>query len=161
MPLTSLTSYSVACNDKDGDGYYNWGLGAKPSTCPVNSLNDKDSDDSDPCIGPLDADYKEIKLTGPNCITSLSELSENKFDLKTFPNPTSGSSTINYSLPTKANIKLSIVNLLGEETLVLIDNKEEQEGFHSVNIDNLPSGIFFCKIASSNYSFTSKIIVIK
>jgi len=160
-PFTSLKTYSVSCNDKDGDGYYWWGIGPKPSTCPVNSSNDKDSDDSDPCIGPLDADYKGIVLTGPNCLTNVFEPTESNINLKVFPNPATGPATLSYSLPSKAIIRLSILNLLGEETRVLVDNKELQEGFHSATIDNLGSGVFFCKLSFPNYSFTTKIVVIK
>ena len=160
-PLTSLKTYTVACNDKDGDGYYWWGIGAKPSTCPANSSNNRDADDSDPCIGPLDANYNGTPIVGPNCMTNIFEPSENNINLKVFPNPSTGSATISYSLPATTNIRLSVLNLLGEEIMVLLDNKEVQEGFHSVTIDNLKPGVFFCKLSSLHYSFTSKTVVIK
>jgi hypothetical protein len=51
-PVTDLVaSYSVACRDADGDGYYNWGLGADPATVcngPVNPI--EDCNDSDPTV---------------------------------------------------------------------------------------------------------------
>jgi len=56
-PITSL-NYSEndrVCIDNDGDGYYNWGIGTKPSTCPLCSTNQEDGDDSNPNLGPLDA----------------------------------------------------------------------------------------------------------
>lgn len=160
-PLVSLVKHQVACNDKDGDGYYNWGIGtAKPSTCPAGISNDKDSDDSDPCIGPLDADYKGIPITSPNCLTNINDLTNSNY-LNVFPNPTTGTATLNYSLPLKATIRLSILNVLGEETTVLVDNKEFQEGLHSAAINGLKPGIYFCKLAFSNSSFVSKIVVIK
>ena len=160
-PLTSQKAYQVACNDKDGDGLYNWGIGAKPSTCPTTSSNDKDADDSNPCIGPLDADYNETSLPGPNCVTGVNNVSINTINLSVFPNPTTGSATLSYSLPAKTTVRVSILNLLGEETTVLIDDKELQEGFHSINIDNLKSGVYFCKLSSSNSSSVKKVVVIK
>ncbi len=42
------------CEDRDGDGYYNWGIGEKPATCPDCSLDIEDGDDSDPTVGPMD-----------------------------------------------------------------------------------------------------------
>jgi PKD repeat protein len=52
-PVQSLkVGYSVACVDNDGDGYYWWGLGARPASCP-NTLA-ADGDDSDATLGPLD-----------------------------------------------------------------------------------------------------------
>ena len=41
------------CVDRDNDGYYNWGIGAKPNTCPTCS-NEKDGDDNNPGLGPID-----------------------------------------------------------------------------------------------------------
>ena len=54
-PITSL-NYSdadIVCEDRDGDGYYNWGIGPKPATCPY-CPDIPDCDDSDPTIGPMD-----------------------------------------------------------------------------------------------------------
>ncbi len=52
-PFTSIIqNYNVICEDRDGDGYYWWGLGEKPATC--NGPDQPDGDDSDPTLGPLD-----------------------------------------------------------------------------------------------------------
>ncbi|MCK4751580.1 MAG: hypothetical protein KAT15_31200, partial [Bacteroidales bacterium] len=48
-----LSSADILCIDHDGDGYYTWGNGIKPSHCP-SSPDEADGDDSDPCIGPMD-----------------------------------------------------------------------------------------------------------
>jgi len=45
---------NIMCNDKDEDGYYNWGIGPKPDVCP-SCPDQPDGDDSDPCLGPIDA----------------------------------------------------------------------------------------------------------
>ncbi len=55
------TDKDIACYDKDGDGYYNWGIGARPAQCPKNTL--EDGDDSDPLYGPRD-DYGNLTLIG-------------------------------------------------------------------------------------------------
>ena len=57
-PVTSLeTPYEIACYDKDGDGYYNWGISEnKPPSCPEGCPAEKDCDDSNPCLGPFDSD---------------------------------------------------------------------------------------------------------
>jgi len=52
-PVQSLVQpLTVSCVDQDGDGYYWWGLGARPASCP-NSLGE-DGDDSNANLGPLD-----------------------------------------------------------------------------------------------------------
>jgi len=55
MPITSLnrTSADVRCVDEDGDGYYFWGLGPKPATCPCWAPDEPDGDDSNPSLGPI------------------------------------------------------------------------------------------------------------
>ncbi len=55
-PVQSL-NYSdsyIACVDNDNDGYYSWGIGDKPATCPASSPDDADGDDSDGAFGPMD-----------------------------------------------------------------------------------------------------------
>lgn len=42
---------TVTCSDNDNDGYYYWGLGAKPSTCPKYSPAEEDANDSNPFLG--------------------------------------------------------------------------------------------------------------
>lgn len=55
-PLNSLqlTDTDIACNDFDGDGYYYWGIGPKPATCPACAPDEPDGDDSNPNLGPMD-----------------------------------------------------------------------------------------------------------
>ncbi|MDD3130399.1 MAG: C1 family peptidase [Bacteroidales bacterium] len=55
LPVTSLQydENDIVCADKDNDGYYNWGIGNKPSTCPE-CPDLKDGNDNDPSRGPMD-----------------------------------------------------------------------------------------------------------
>lgn len=79
--IHSLNGYDdtdVKCEDLDGDGYYNWGIGTKPSHCP-NCPNERDADDFNPYVGGMN-EYgfgKDLsspiigftKLIGPDTIT--------------------------------------------------------------------------------------------
>ena len=74
--VTSLkyTNSDIVCEDRDGDGYYYWGLGPKPSTCPSCAPDEPDGDDSNPCLGPMD-EYGNcsnlcpgLSITGPDVI---------------------------------------------------------------------------------------------
>lgn len=55
--ITSLiySDSDIVCSDADGDGYYFWGLGPKPSHCPSWAPDTPDGDDSNNGYGPLDA----------------------------------------------------------------------------------------------------------
>jgi len=67
-----LEPIPVQCTDEDNDGYYWWGLGLKPSTCPAASENERDCDDWDKNSGPYNEnpnnpDYLLYECTD-NCI---------------------------------------------------------------------------------------------
>ena len=55
-PITSPnhSNANIVCEDRDGDGYYYWGIGPKPATCPCDAPDEPDGDDSDPYLGPMD-----------------------------------------------------------------------------------------------------------
>jgi hypothetical protein len=46
----------ILCRNEDGDDYYYWGIGPKPDNCP-NCPDVPDCDDSNPNLGPYEADY--------------------------------------------------------------------------------------------------------
>jgi len=66
-PLTSLnyTDNDIKCYDKDNDGYYWWGIGEKPATCPACSPDDPDGGDSNADLGPLDENGYYIRINLP------------------------------------------------------------------------------------------------
>ncbi len=54
-PVTSvIKTRTQQCVDNDGDGYYWWGTGSKPASCPT-CPDTPDGDDSNNALGPLDA----------------------------------------------------------------------------------------------------------
>lgn len=56
-PVSSLlNSYTVACRDADGDGYYNWGISAVPPISCGNVPPTEDCDDSDPKVALMTED---------------------------------------------------------------------------------------------------------
>lgn len=55
VPMTTVhyTNASILCEDSDGDGFYNWGIGTKPAHCPSWVPDTPDGDDSDYAKGPM------------------------------------------------------------------------------------------------------------
>jgi hypothetical protein len=55
-PITSInySNADIICEDRDGDGYYFWGIGPKPAHCPPCAPDEPDGDDSNPYLGPMD-----------------------------------------------------------------------------------------------------------
>lgn len=50
----TLNDNDIVWEDADGDGFYNWGVGPKPQTCPSWVPDEEDGDDSDYTKGPID-----------------------------------------------------------------------------------------------------------
>ena len=79
-----------------------------------------------------------------------------------YPNPFNPTTTIEFSLPERSFVKLTIYNTLGQEVEVLV-NEEKQAGTHRIqfNASNLPSGIYFYRLETSKFVETKKMILIK
>lgn len=56
-PYTSkLKEYKIECRDADRDGFYNWGIGDMPSSCPANIPKEEDCNDADSSVALQQAD---------------------------------------------------------------------------------------------------------
>lgn len=79
-----------------------------------------------------------------------------------YPNPFNPLTTIRYEVPTRADVKLTIYNVLGQEVRVVVD-KTQNAGRYSVNIDGreLSSGLYFYKFQANAYSKIRKMLLIK
>lgn len=80
-----------------------------------------------------------------------------------YPNPFNPSTTINFTLPEKSLVQLSVYNTLGQKIATLINN-EINSGQHTVvfNGDGLASGIYFYIIkADDKFYKTKKMILLK
>ncbi|MCL2326926.1 MAG: C1 family peptidase [Bacteroidetes bacterium] len=74
LPITSLnyTDANIICEDRDGDGYYYWGIGPKPAHCPACAPDEPDGDDSNPNLGPMD-EYGNCAVITPMVVDFINE----------------------------------------------------------------------------------------
>lgn len=65
--ITSMnyTDTDIICEDADGDGFYYWGIGPKPSCCPAGVPDEPDGDDSNPLLGVMD-EYGNLESLNPD-----------------------------------------------------------------------------------------------
>jgi hypothetical protein len=79
-----------------------------------------------------------------------------------FPNPFNPNTTIQYSLPAAVHVKLTVFNMLGEETATLV-NQTRPPGTHTVRFDGsrLSSGLYFYRLEAGNYVEMKKLVLIK
>jgi hypothetical protein len=64
-----------------------------------------------------------------------------------YPNPFNPSTTITFTLPARANVKVSVHDMLGREVSVLLEGKRAA-GTHEVTFDGsgLSSGVYICRL---------------
>jgi N-acetylneuraminic acid mutarotase len=79
-----------------------------------------------------------------------------------YPNPFNPSTTIQFSIPEQAFVKLEIFNTLGEKVDVLL-NEELNAGTYEYkwNAKNLTNGIYYYSLTSENFRQTKKLILLK
>ena len=104
--------------------------------------------------------YAEL-LAIPSVFKS-SPLSEGEVveqSMTVFPNPVTADMRINFTLNSDQPISIEVVDVMGKVSKIL-SNKIMVAGSHSVsaNLDNLPEGIYFCRIQTNNKVMTKKII---
>lgn len=95
----------------------------------------------------------------PSHSTELPE----KFSLyQNYPNPFNPSTTINFDIPKKGNVKLEIFDLSGKLIEELL-NEEKTAGTYSMNFnaENLSSGVYIYKLQSTEFSQSRKMMLIK
>lgn len=79
-----------------------------------------------------------------------------------FPNPFNPSTTIRYSLPSSAHVRLTVYNLLGQVVSELV-NEEQSAGWKEVrwNATGFSCGIYFYKLHTGSYVQTKKCLMVK
>lgn len=85
------------------------------------------------------------------------------FELKqNYPNPFNSETTIEFSIPIQTHVGLKIFDLLGKEVATLIDSDLNAGIYKKVwNAFNLPSGIYFYKLQTNEYTEVKKLILQK
>lgn len=79
-----------------------------------------------------------------------------------YPNPFNTYTTIKFSIPKSAIVKLEIFNFLGQKVACLI-NGELQIGDHQIswNANRYASGVYFYRLHCESFSQTKKLVLIK
>ncbi len=93
----------------------------------------------------------------------VSNVVPSKFELKqNYPNPFNPSTTIEYSIPQKSFVKLSVYNLLGKEVATLV-NGVKDKGVYRYHFDaaNLSAGVYLYRLETDQTVLTKKMVLVK
>jgi len=93
--------------------------------------------------------------TGPTIPTEF-ELRQN------YPNPFNPSTTIQYGLPQRSRVTLTVFNTLGQQVATLV-NAYQEAGYHDVRFDasGLASGVYFYRLRAGDCVATKRLIVVR
>lgn len=106
-------------------------------------------------VGVFTANPAGIKIISGN-IPAKFNLSQN------YPNPFNPSTNIEFDIAVQSKVQLVLYNLIGDEVSTLI-NQEMNPGSYSIhwNASQLPSGVYFYRLSTPNFSATKKMMLIK
>lgn len=96
-------------------------------------------------------------------IATLSSIVPEKFALsQNFPNPFNPSTKINFDIPYSSFVSLKVFDMSGKEVSALV-NGTLTPGAYQYEFDaaNLPSGTYFYKLETSDFTSTKKLILLK
>lgn len=113
------------------------------------------------CIGSCASYSNPMNCSGYRL--AAEELTESESKLNAYPNPFTGSTTIEFSIPNDGNAIVRVFNAMGEQVSLLFDgiatggtlNKLEFNG------ENYPSGIYFYSIISDGMNMTKRMELVK
>ncbi|HEY3250522.1 MAG TPA: T9SS type A sorting domain-containing protein [Ignavibacteria bacterium] len=79
-----------------------------------------------------------------------------------YPNPFNPTTNIKFDIPKNSKTEIKIYNVLGSEVETLV-KEQLKPGTYEVGWDasNYPSGVYFYKFISGNYTFSKKMILLK
>ncbi len=107
----------------------------------------------------------DITLHSDSSIVSIenNNLNPQHFQLlQNYPNPFNPVTTIQYELPERSNVQITIYNLLGRVITTLVSETQDA-GFKSVQWDatNVASGVYLYQIRAGEYVQTRKMVLLK
>jgi len=79
-----------------------------------------------------------------------------------YPNPFNPTTVVSYQLPEAGIVKLVVVDMLGREVSVLV-NERRETGVHDVRFDalGLSSGVYYYRLQAGDLVATKRMVLVK
>lgn len=96
-------------------------------------------------------------------ITQITNIIPGKFELyQNFPNPFNSSTKIKFDIPESADVKITLFDLTGREIRIFAYGKISPGRYETAwDASEYPSGIYFVRMTSGNFSSIKKIILLR
>ena len=106
--------------------------------------------------------FDDVKFGTYTSIQGENETPRVYYLSQNYPNPFNPTTVINYSVVTKAIVRLTVFNTLGQQVRQLVNEVKEAGNFNiTFNASNLTSGIYFYRLETGQFSEIKKMILIK
>ena len=123
-------------------------------------------DNSEPHVAyvGISSDYDKMKYA-KGAFVGIEELGNtvvSQYDIKVFPNPSQEFIHIEYVLPKKTNVNISIFDVAGRK-VKSVTNENQGSGTYrkSFDVGNIPQGVYFVRLHTSDKSIVEKVIFLK
>ena len=79
-----------------------------------------------------------------------------------YPNPFNAATTLSYRLPADEHVRLAVYDLSGKQVRTLVDERQKA-GSHDVRFhaEDLPSGVYFFRLTTSNLTRDGKLTLVR
>jgi hypothetical protein len=93
--------------------------------------------------------------------TGIESLEQSLPVLDVFPNPNAGIFSVNISnVNNDSNVKINVLNTMGQVVSSPLNFKGSANGVHSVNLSHLSNGVYFITIQTDSDKLVTKKIVV-
>ncbi|MGB5287932.1 MAG: T9SS type A sorting domain-containing protein, partial [Ignavibacteriaceae bacterium] len=109
---------------------------------------------------------KQVDFNGTYDYSDIVEVEWRAFNSylleQNYPNPFNPTTIIGFGIKEKSHVKITVLNAIGEEVAQLL-NEEREPGFHQLefNANNLPSGVYFCRLQAGTFTEIKKMMLMK
>lgn len=155
---------AVSTDGGAGDVDSNFGVAAYPTFVMIDPSNVILNEDIYPIanVGTFETEIPDgANVNELACIVSVNDIDVRNSALNPlYPNPTSGDLTLSLDLLTSGLTNITVVNLIGEEVLVL-GNEVFNAGrtIKDYDVSDLNAGIYFVQVNSGKFKATKRLIV--
>ena len=106
--------------------------------------------------------YKEVTGHSVSINTLSSEVPQDFILYQNYPNPFNSETNIRFSVNKTSDVKLSVYNVLGQEIIVLANNRFTPGTYQvKLNSTSISSGIYYYRMTAGSFSAVKKFVVTK
>jgi len=109
--------------------------------------------------------FDNIRVSSGNTPVGISKIQTTPISIQlfqNFPNPFNPETKIRYTLPKASDVKIEVLNVLGQRVVTLVDGNQPR-GVHIINFNasHLASGLYFYTFEAADVRFKRKMLLLK